>query len=143
MHSQTPYRSFNSRGLRQVSLIVVAALGLIAGSCIQAAEPAPASAELDALFRNYIEMLRADLKTGKVVIYSRIMQLSDSEAKVFWPIYQQYETALFALGDRRLTLIKKFANSYEKQNLDDATAQKLYKERLARQEDQNKMWKKD
>ena len=138
MHSPIRPRSFNSRSLRRLGCIMIAALSLSAG----VPEAPAAGADLDASFRSYVEMLRADLKTGKVAIYSRVMQLSDSEAKVFWPIYQQYETELFALGDRRLALIKQFANAYNKQTLDDMTAKNLTKEWFAVQEDRLKLWKK-
>ena len=142
MHSQTKHRSFNSRTLRQFGWVIVASVGLLAGRSVLAAEQPVAGADFDALFRNYIEALRSDVKSGKVEIYSRVMQLNGSEAKVFWPIYQQYETELFALGDRRLALIKKFAEGYSKQTLDDPTAKTLTKEWLGLQEDRLKLWKK-
>src|SRR5262245_57878962 len=114
MYSQIRHRSFNSRSLRKFSLVLVASAGLLAGRSVLAAEPA-AGTDLDALFRNYVESLRADVKSGKVEIYSRVMELNANEAKAFWPIYQEYETELFALGDRRVALIKKFAEGYSKQ----------------------------
>jgi uncharacterized protein YbaA (DUF1428 family) len=142
MHFQIRHRSFNSRSLRKFGLVLVASAGLLAGRSVLAAEQPAAGTDLDALFRNYVEALRSDVKSGKVEIYSRVMQLNASEAKVFWPIYQQYETELFALGDRRLALIKKFADGYSKQTLDDPTAKTLTKEWFGLQEDRLKLWKK-
>jgi hypothetical protein len=142
MHFGIKHRSPNSQRFRNLGLTLLASLSLLAGRSVLAAEQPAVGADLDALFRNYVEMLRSDLKTGKVVIYSRILQLSDSESKVFWPIYQKYETELFALGDRRLALIKQFANAYNKQTLDDAAARDLTKEWFAIQEDRLKLWKK-
>ena len=107
-----------------------------------AAEPSVAPAERDAQLRNYVEWLRADLKTGKVEIFSKVMELSDAEAKIFWPIYQEYETELFALGDRRIELIKTFAGVYNTQTLDDAAAKRLTKDWFKLQDDRIALWKK-
>ena len=41
--------------------------------------------------------MRDDLSRGKVEIITDVMHLNANEAKVFWPIYQDYETELFAL----------------------------------------------
>lgn len=100
------------------------------------------NADMDAQFRSYVELLRSDLKSGKVVIYNRVMKMSDAESKIFWPLYQDYETELFSLGDRRLELIKKFADAYNRQTLDDATAKSLTKDWFGHQEGRLKLWKK-
>ena len=47
----------------------------------------------------YVEAMRQDLSRGKVEIINRVMQLSAAESKVFWPIYQEYESELFELGE--------------------------------------------
>jgi len=142
MNTQTPRRSpFPLLLLPLVLLFSLLLFGLLVPP-LQGRDGARTEAELDAQFRSHVELLRADLKSGKVVIYNRVMKLTDAEAKIFWPLYQQYETELFALGDRRLALIKKFADAYDRQTLDNPTAKGLTKDWFAHQEDRLKLWKK-
>jgi len=67
------------------------------------------SAELNAM----VELLRSDIRTRKVAILGEVLQLTDSEAQKFWPIYREYDNELSKIGDQRLGLIKAFARSYE------------------------------
>ena len=67
------------------------------------------SAELNAM----VELLRSDIRTRKVAILGEVLQLTDSEAQKFWPIYREYDNELSKIGDQRLELIKAFARSYE------------------------------
>jgi hypothetical protein len=63
----------------------------------------------DPMIDAYVGAMRADLSDGKIQIIGRVMSLSNDEAKVFWPIYQEYESELFELGDQRVELIRRFA----------------------------------
>ena len=54
------------------------------------------------------------------------MQLTETEAKAFWPLYDQYQNELFLLRSRTIMMINDYAAAYE--NMDDATAQKLLNE---------------
>src|SRR5215212_2127769 len=64
-------------------------------------EPAPsARIPRDPVLDAYVGSMRADLSCGKVHIIGGVMNLGNDEAKVFWPIYQDYESELFELGDR-------------------------------------------
>ena len=142
MNTQTKPLSRISSLRRASTLAVVILIAGLTSRPLQADDAAPDNGNSDTSFRSYVELLRADLKTGKVAIYNHVMELGDTEAKIFWPVYQQYETELFALGDRRLVLIKKFANAYNNQTLDNTTAKKLTKDWFAYQEDRIKLWKK-
>ena len=142
MNTHTPRLPQISTLARAVALLALGLFAWLASRPLQAADASAASTDLDARFRDSVELLRADLKSGKVAVFSRVMQLNDREATVFWPIYQQYETELFALGDRRLALIKKFTKAYHQQTLDNATAKDLTKDWFALQQDRLKLWKK-
>ena len=41
------------------------------------------------------------------------MELEEAESERFWPIYREYELELSKLGDRRLALMKRYAQEYE------------------------------
>jgi hypothetical protein len=61
-----------------------------------------------------IEILRANIRAEKMQLVTDQMELSDAEAKVFWPIYRQYDAELGKLNDQRVDLLKEYADSYEK-----------------------------
>ncbi len=60
----------------------------------------------------YVELMREDLKTEKVAIITEAMQMTDDQSSVFWPIYREYDLELSKLVDRRIAIIKDFADSY-------------------------------
>ncbi len=59
-----------------------------------------------------LEKIRADKK----LLVAENMQLTESEAKAFWPVYNQYQDELFLLRSRTVKLIKDYADAYEKMN---------------------------
>ena len=63
--------------------------------------------------RDYVTALRAELSDGKAGLINEVMELSVNEAKIFWPVYYEYEKELFELGDRRLELIKRFVVAHK------------------------------
>ena len=69
--------------------------------------------------------MRADLSDGKIRIINKVMNLSNDEAKVFWPIYQEYESELFDLGDQRVELIRRFAAAQNSGKLESRDATEL------------------
>jgi len=75
-----------------------------------------------------LELLRHDLKTEKVAIMTGSLPLTEKQADLFWPIYREYDHELSKLGDRRIAVIKKFADKYD--SLDEKTADQLVKESI-------------
>ena len=69
-----------------------------------------------------LEKVRADKK----LLVSENMQLTEAEAKAFWPIYQQYQDELYLLRVRTVKMIKDYGDAYEK--MTDDTAKKLLDE---------------
>jgi len=55
-----------------------------------------------------IEKVRADKK----LLVAENMQLTENEAKAFWPVYKQYQDELFLLRSRTANLIKDYADAY-------------------------------
>jgi hypothetical protein len=76
----------------------------------------------------YIELLRSDVKTQKVAIITQIMQFTSEEAKIFWPVYREYDVELTKLGDARIELIKDYAQYYE--TMTDQKAKELVERAL-------------
>jgi hypothetical protein len=73
----------------------------------------------------YVDAMRADLSDGKIQIIGSVMSLSNDEAKVFWPLYQEYESELFELGDQRVELIRRFAATQRAGKLEQREAAEL------------------
>ena len=69
-----------------------------------------------------LEKIRADKK----LFVAENMQLTEAEAKAFWPVYDQYQDELFLLRVRTAKLIKDFSDAYEK--MTNETAKKLMDE---------------
>jgi hypothetical protein len=72
-----------------------------------------------------LEKVRADKK----LFVAENMQLTEPEAKNFWPIYEQYQDELFLLRARTAKLIMNYRDNYEKMTND--TAKKLMNEFIA------------
>jgi hypothetical protein len=71
----------------------------------------------------YIELLRQDIKKEKVGIITEVMDFTEEQAGIFWPIYREYDLELTKIGDERLAMIKDYAEHY--QTLTDEKAKEL------------------
>jgi len=56
------------------------------------------------------------------------MELTESEAKAFWPVYDQYQKDLGAINERIVKMIKSYADAYNAQSMTDDGAKKLIAE---------------
>jgi hypothetical protein len=89
-------------------IVVLAAVILV---CI----PFPqAGTAQDANIDSDIEILRANIRADKMQLVTDEMQLSDDEAKTFWPVYREYDADLTKLNDQKVDLLKEYADSYDK-----------------------------
>jgi Spy/CpxP family protein refolding chaperone len=70
-----------------------------------------------------IALLRSDLQAQRTDIVAHTMQLTDAQAKLFWPLYREYSNRQQAIGDQRVNLIKDYAAQYD--SMDDAKAEML------------------
>ena len=55
-----------------------------------------------------IQMLRKDIRSQRKQIIAANMNLSDSEAEKFWPVYEQYISDLVKLNGTKYALIKQY-----------------------------------
>ena len=92
-----------------------------------AATPAPAQDK--ATSTN--DILRAKLQADKKLIVAANMDLSDAEAKGFWPVYDAYQAELQKANDRILALITAYASVFRSESTDADQAKKLIDERIA------------
>jgi len=65
-----------------------------------------------------IEKIRADKK----LLVAANMELTESEAKAFWPVYDKFQDELFLLRSRTARLIKDYAEASKDMNNEKAKA---------------------
>jgi hypothetical protein len=99
--------------------VMIAVMGIILslGSMPAASQEKPSDS-----MQIVVEKIRADKK----LFVAENMQLTEAEAKAFWPVYKQYQDELFLLRTRTAKLIKDYAGAYEQMKND--TAKKLLDE---------------
>ena len=78
-----------------------------------------------------MQILRDKIKADKKLLVATNMQLTDSEAKAFWPVYEQYQKDLTAINQRIAKLIEDYAADYRGNTLTDEKAMKLVNEYVA------------
>ena len=92
--------------------------------------------------RAYLEILRSDFNADKVAVYNRALQLTEPEAKKFWPIYRDYERELMALSDQRLDLIRDFFTRQDAGKLTDKASKDIANRWLKGVQARLDLWKK-
>jgi hypothetical protein len=88
-----------------------------------------ASKNPQASLDNDVALLRQDVQSEKKQIIAANLELTDTEAAKFWPVYDQYNAELSELGDRKYALIKEYAQGFGK--LTDEQALSLIRRSLA------------
>src|SRR4026207_1954404 len=75
-----------------------------------------------------LEIIHEKLKADKKLIVAKYMELTESEAKTFWPVYDEYQKDLRISNDRLLRLLESYAADYRNNSLTDEKAKKLLDE---------------
>ena len=84
-----------------------------------------------------MEIVKEKIRSDKKLFIATNMQLSESQAKDFWPVYDAYQKELGKLGDREIKLIEDFAANYE--TMSDDVAKKLLDDALSIDSDHLKL----
>ena len=86
-----------------------------------------------------MQILREKLKADKKLVVAANMELTESEAKGFWPVYEEYQKELHKINDRLAMVIVAYAKEYNARSLTDDKASKLLDEALAVEESETKL----
>lgn len=112
------------RRMALLRMCVIAATVMICSSLsISTAADKPGDKPADNM-----QVLTEKIRADKKLLIAENMNLTEAEAKKFWPVYQQYQDELFLLRMRTINLIKEYSDAY--QSMDNATAKKLLDEAL-------------
>ena len=75
-----------------------------------------------------MDVMREKLRADKKAVVAEVLQLTEGEAKAFWPVYNAYQSDMVTHYDRLLKLIDTYASSYE--TMTDAQATSLLQQYL-------------
>ncbi|NKB80512.1 MAG: hypothetical protein GKS05_01160 [Nitrospirales bacterium] len=77
-----------------------------------------------------MEILAEKVKADKKLVVAMNMNLSDKEAKSFWPVYESYQSDIEHVNQRLGQLVSDYANAFNSGSISNDTAGKLIKEWL-------------
>jgi hypothetical protein len=80
---------------------------------------------------NNLEIIHEKLKADKKLLVAKYMELTEAEAKRFWPVYEDYQKDLQKSNERLYNLLQSYAADYRSQSLTDEKAKKLLDEWIA------------
>jgi hypothetical protein len=107
---------------------------LIVALCIitpVVAQNAPAGKPADNM-----QILRDKIKADKKLVVADNMQLTESEAKGFWPVYNAYQKDLERINKRTAVMIKSYADAWNTKSMDNIKADRLTSDFLTLQRDE-------
>ena len=102
----------------------IAATTLLAGPAVLAQESQDQAA-------NNMEIVREKVRADKKLLVAANMELTESEAAAFWPVYEAYQKEIADLNQRTLKVIENYADVYNQGAVSDDAAKKLLDEALA------------
>lgn len=77
-----------------------------------------------------MQILRDKIRADKKLVVATNMELTESEAKAFWPIYDQYQRDLQKINQRIANVLESYSDDFRKKSLTDEKARKLIDEAL-------------
>jgi hypothetical protein len=105
------------------AIVTVAAMFLACGVSAQEKQLQDPAQSKELNTQAYIQLLRADLKASKRTLIKESMQLDESQAAAFWPLYNQYDVEQTKLADQKLALVQGYAHDFL--NMTDEKADQL------------------
>jgi hypothetical protein len=121
------------RVLRLLGLTVLGAF--LAPATISLAQTKPAGGDKPA---SNLEIIHDKLKADKKLIVAKYMELTESEAQKFWPVYDEYQNDLQKTNERLRGLLESYAADYRNKSMSDEKAQKLLDEWIVIEQEEGK-----
>ena len=78
-----------------------------------------------------MELLRQKMKADKKLVVGANLELTESEAQRFWPLYEDYQRDLQKINQRIVALIERYAADYRNKSLTDEKAKPLIDEAVS------------
>jgi Spy/CpxP family protein refolding chaperone len=116
--------------IRAALLLLAVMLALPA---LSAEETSPTASDM--------EILREKIYADKKLLVAENMELTEEEAKKFWPVYEAYQEDLHKINERMAKLINEYALAYSKGAILDKTAKDLIDQAIEVELDEAKLRK--
>jgi hypothetical protein len=84
-----------------------------------------------------MQIVKEKIKADKKLLVASNMNLTEKEAKAFWPLYESYQKKLAALNERALKNIGTYADNAD--SMTDSLAKKVVQEYLSIENDRQKL----
>lgn len=78
-----------------------------------------------------LAIIHEKLKADKKLIVAKYMDLTESEAPKFWPVYEEYQKDLQGSNEKLRKLLESYAADYRNKSMTDEKAKKLLDEWIA------------
>jgi len=98
---------------------------------VQSAEPVQTAAPAPTPTPDDLQILREKIRADKKLLVAANMELTEAEAKGFWPIYDEYQKDLHAINRRIAAQLESYADDLRSGTLTDAGAKKLIDESVS------------
>ena len=86
-----------------------------------------------------MQILREKLQADKKLLIAANMDLTEAEARNFWPIYEAYQKDLHKINDQIAMTLVAYAKEYNANTLTDAKARQLLDQSMAIDEAETKL----
>jgi hypothetical protein len=86
-----------------------------------------------------MQILREKLQADKKLLIAANMDLTEAEAKNFWPLYETYQKELHKINDQIAMTLVAYAKEYNANSLTDAKARQLLDQSFAIDESEMKL----
>jgi hypothetical protein len=103
-----------------MAVVLVGASWMLGGPTPGAQESAPQESTSNVISNQDLNLLRQDLRSKRKQLIAANLKLTDTDAKTFWPVYDQYMTELIAINDRKFGLIQEYADNWGKMTNDQS-----------------------
>ncbi len=88
---------------------------------------------------NNMDILREKVRADQKLLVATNLGLTGSEAKLFWPIYQEYQTGLNKLNRRIQRLLESYAEAHNSKTLTNEKARNLIRDYLSIEVDETRL----
>ena len=80
-------------------------------------------AQIESFESDYVEMLKKNIQDESRMIVADNLTLTEEQAEIFWPLYDEYDAAYDKLVDERVKVIEDYMMNYY--GLDEETGKEL------------------
>ncbi|HEY1374486.1 MAG TPA: hypothetical protein VGH50_18580 [Candidatus Binatia bacterium] len=113
--------------------IIIALMLVVTTGRMSLSQNKPAAGDKPA---SNLEIVHDKLKADKKLIVAKYMELTESEAAKFWPVYEEYQSDLQKSNERLRALLQSYAADYNNKSLSDEKAKKLMDDWIALERDE-------